>query len=169
MLTSLGCELTRIVYSIRGATIPIFVPSLELAEREEPGSLYARLPHGAPTFLGSPITVAFHPGDNTFFIGRQMIILTRPVPFRHLRWLRRLLPRLTEVLPTIVATLQLHEPEFADPIRMKAELTQPTISLSADHAYGEWDFHVEQPTFGEGYGFSISFSRFTVTDSLCGG
>ena len=144
------------------------MPSLELAERDELGSLYTRLPDGAPTFLGTPITVAFHPGDNTFFVGRQMVMLTRPVPIRHLRWLRVLLPRLPEVLPTIIATLQLREPEFADPARMQAELTQPTISLSADHAYGEWSFHVEQPSYGEGYGFSITFSQFTVTESLCG-
>ena len=95
-------------------------------------------------------------------------MLTRPVPFRHLRWLRVLLPRLPEVLPTIIATLRLHEPEFADSNRMRAELAQPTISLSADHAYGDWTFQVEQPTYGDGYGFSITFSHLTVTDSFVG-
>jgi hypothetical protein len=148
--------------------IPLFVPSLELAEREELGSFYTRLPDGVPTFLGAPITVAFHIGENTFFVGHQMVMLTRPIPIRHLRWLRVLLPRLAEVLPTIIATLQREEPEFADPARMQAELAQPTISFSANHTYGEWDFHIEQPSYGGGYGFSITFSQFTVTDSLVG-
>jgi len=146
----------------------LFVPSLDLHEREELGSNFTRLPSTAPTFLGAPITVAFHTGENTFFVGRQMVMLTRPVPIRHLRWLRVLLPRLAEVIPTIIATLQQHEPEFTDVARMQAELAQPVISFSPEHAFGEWAFHVEQPSYGEGYGFSLTFSQFAVTDSLCG-
>jgi len=146
----------------------LFIPSLELDEREELGSFYVRVPTDAPTFLGSPITVAFHTGDNTFFVGNQMVMLTRPVPIRHLRWLRVLLPRLAEVIPTIISTIQLHEPDFVDPARMQAELAQPVIAFSSKHTYGEWDFHVEQPSYGEGYGFTISFSQFAVTDSFVG-
>jgi hypothetical protein len=112
--------------------------------------------------------VAFHTYDNTFLIGNKLVMLTRPVPIRHLRWLRVLLPRLREVIPTLIATLQAEEPEFIEVARMKAELSDPLIYFSPEHAYGEWAFSVERPSYGYPYGSTITFSRFTVRDAFTG-
>ena len=46
---------------------------------------------------------------------------------------------------------------------MQKQLANPTISFSAEQAYGEWYFCVEQPD--RGYRFIVEFDQLSANDA----
>src|SRR4051812_17936462 len=102
LFARLHFHLTRFACCLRAVSIPLFCPAIEFQDASTIGRIVAHLPEDGATFLGKPITVLFATGIKTFLGPDRLITLSRPIPIRHLRWLRVLLAQFPEVIPTIL-------------------------------------------------------------------